>query len=92
MNGFSLWIGLGAALGLWRVWRSAPDHQAETWLNAGIAVMAAGLVGARLFYALENSGYFYTYPAEIFRLWEGGLAWEGALMAAGLAISWIAFS
>lgn len=92
MNGFSLWIGLGAVLGLWRVWRSAPDHQAEAWLNAGITVLAAALVGSRLFYALENSAYFSTHADEIFRLWEGGLAWEGALAGAGAGLAWLAYS
>jgi prolipoprotein diacylglyceryltransferase len=92
VNGFSLWIGLGASLGLWRVWRSAPDHQANAWVNAGIAVLAAALAGARLFYSLENWPYFISHPAEIFRLWEGGLAWEGALTASAVGIWLIANS
>ena len=92
VNGFSLWVGLGAALGLWRVWRSAPDHQADAWLNASFAVLAAALAGARLYYALVNFPYFTAHPLEIFRLWEGGLAWEGALLGAALATGAIAYS
>jgi len=90
VNGFSLWIGFGAALGLWRVWRSAPERQAAIWLNLGLLSLFGALVGARLFYVWQNWEYFAAHGAEIARLSEGGLGWPGAAAGAALVILWFA--
>lgn len=86
MNGFNLWVGLGASLGLWRVWRGAPDRQSGTWLNIALLACLAALVGARLFYVLENWGYYSRNLIEIVQLWQGGLAWAGAVVGGGLVL------
>lgn len=90
MNGFSLWLGVGASLGLWRVWRTAPRQQAEVWLDAGLITLAAALAGARLLYAATNWPYFQAQPLRILQLWQGGLIWQGAAAGAGLAWIWLA--
>lgn len=86
MNGFTLWVGLGAALGLWRVARSVPQQQIGFWLNAGLWVLFACLAGARLFYAWLNRDYFASHLAEIPQIWLGGLSWPGAAGGAWLAL------
>lgn len=42
------------------------------------------LVGARLYFVLFNLDYYGLYPIDIFKVWEGGLAIHGGLIA-GLA-------
>ncbi len=79
MNGFALWVGFGAGLGLWRLARSSPQRQAATWVNVGLLVLFATLIGARLFYTWENREYFAAHLTEIAQIRLGGLAWPGAI-------------
>ncbi len=79
VNTFSVWIGLGATVGLWRVAQSVPPKQVNAWLNAGLLVLALALVGARLSYAWTNWSYFAAHPVEIPQFWLGGLTWPGAV-------------
>jgi prolipoprotein diacylglyceryltransferase len=90
VNGFTLWVGIGAALGLWRVARSAPQRQADVWVNAGLLILFASLIGARLFYTWVNRAYFANHLAEIPQIWLGGLAWPGAVGAVWLALLYLA--
>jgi hypothetical protein len=92
VNGFNLWVGLGASLGLWSIWRSAPPRQARAWLNAGLLLLVAALAGARLFYSFQNWSYFAGHPLEILQLSSGGLAWPGAAAGYGLALVGMAAS
>lgn len=86
INSFSLWVGIGAALGIWRVVRSAPQQQAGVWANLCLILLAASLVGARLSYVWINWGHFAGYPVEIPQFWLGGLSWPGAIAGAWLVI------
>lgn len=92
MNGFSLWVGLGAVLGLWRLAHNVPLQQAGTWVNTGLLVLLASLIGARFFYAAVNWAYFSAYPLEVFQIWLGGFEWPGAVAGAALAIFFVAFT
>jgi prolipoprotein diacylglyceryltransferase len=82
---FSLWVGIGASLGLWRLARSAQRRPAE-WVNAGLFVLVFALCGARLSFAANNLGYFAGHVIEIPMIWLGGLTWPGALLGALLAL------
>jgi heme/copper-type cytochrome/quinol oxidase subunit 4 len=90
MNSFSLLVGIGAGIGLWRVVRGAPERQATFLLNTGLIILGSGLVGARLAYVWINWAYFATHLPEILQIWLGGLSWPGAFAGAALALSIIA--
>ncbi len=45
-------------------------------------VAFAGVIGSRIFYILLNLDIFTNDPAEIFKLNNGGLAWQGGLIFA----------
>ncbi len=83
---YAVWIGLGAALGIWRVVRSAPQQQAGAWADLSLIVLTASLLGARLSYVLVNWGYFSAHLIEIPQFWLGGLTWPGAIAGCWLAI------
>lgn len=91
MYDFSLWVGIGATLGMWRIARSVPERQTNAWVNAALVVLSATLAGARLFYVLINHAYFAAHLIEIPQFWTGGLAWPGALAGAWLAILFLVF-
>ena len=40
-----------------------------------------GLIGARIYYVLFNLGYYTAYPIEIIKIWNGGLAIHGGIIA-----------
>ena len=40
-----------------------------------------GIIGARLYYVIFNWGMFSQHPERIIRIWEGGLAIHGSLIA-----------
>lgn len=92
MSYFSLLVALGVAFGLWQVRRSAPERQAERWLDGGLGVLAGMLLGARLAYVALHQAYYAERLVEIFQFWEGGFIWWGAipggLTAAGLVALW----
>ena len=44
------------------------------------------LIGARLYYVLFNLDYYLTYPMDILKVWEGGLAIHGGIIAGLLFI------
>lgn len=46
-----------------------------------------GLVGARLYYVAQSNPYWYvTHPQHILAVWEGGMAFFGAIFAAVLVL------
>jgi phosphatidylglycerol:prolipoprotein diacylglycerol transferase len=40
-----------------------------------------GFIGARIYYVLFNLDYYLSYPQEILKIWNGGLAIHGGLIA-----------
>lgn len=47
-------------------------------------IVLCGIAGARVFFVILNWGYFIEYPVEIVMIQNGGLAWQGGLLAGGL--------
>ena len=39
-----------------------------------------GIIGARIYYVLFNSSYYWKHPLEIFMTWHGGLAIHGGII------------
>lgn len=52
----------------------------ETIFNLLFEVFIFGVIGARIFYVIENSGYYFKNPLEIIMLQYGGLSWFGGLI------------
>ena len=54
-------------------------------LNLTFLAFVAGIVGARLFYVLENLNYYSKHVIEIVMLQHGGLSWFGGLILGSLS-------
>jgi len=52
--------------------------------NFSFVIFISGIIGARLFFIIENIGYYLNNPLEIIMLQQGGLSWFGALTLAGI--------
>lgn len=57
----------------------------EHVLDLTAVLLVAGVLGARLLYLTLEWDYFRENPTHIWRLWEGGLSFQGGLVAALLA-------
>lgn len=54
-------------------------HQ-DAIFNFTLLVFISGIIGARIFFILENSGYYFSHPQEMVMLQHGGLSWFGGLI------------
>jgi prolipoprotein diacylglyceryltransferase len=90
MTPFSIWIAGGTVCGLLWVRAKSPAGQAERWVDAGMAALAGCLVGARLLFAVLRLPYYSAHPLEILEIWQGGLAWPGAVLGGVLALALVA--
>jgi phosphatidylglycerol:prolipoprotein diacylglycerol transferase len=52
----------------------------ETIFNLSFIIFISGVIGARLFYIIENIDYYIKNPFEIIMLQYGGLSWFGGLL------------
>lgn len=59
-----------------------------TRIDAGLAALGGGLVGARLEYVGLHASYFFDHIGQAVSVWEGGLALGGGILGAALAV-WI---
>lgn len=51
-----------------------------------LGAMAGVIIGSRLGYVLVyGNGFYWTHPAQVLALWDGGMAWHGGL--AGILIA-----
>lgn len=55
------------------------------WIT--LAVVLGGRLGQVLLY---DPGYYFENPAEIVKVWKGGMSFHGALIGSGLVILWFA--
>jgi phosphatidylglycerol:prolipoprotein diacylglycerol transferase len=86
MQSFSILLGLGALFGLLLlVWR-APKKEAERYLDAGLWILFAALVGGRAMTVVVNFQYYQTHAVEIVQVWTGGISGVGALAGGMIAI------
>tara|TARA_B100000989_G_scaffold240245_1_gene187112 strand:- start:173 stop:1012 length:840 start_codon:yes stop_codon:yes gene_type:complete len=95
-GGFGIrWYAIAYLVGLlagWYLLRREANHtesplRCETvdiLLNYVLfGVIVGGRIGYILFY---NSGYYLAQPLAIFRVWEGGMAFHGALLGIAVAV------
>ncbi|MDR2455581.1 MAG: prolipoprotein diacylglyceryl transferase [Deltaproteobacteria bacterium] len=82
-NLYGLMVALGVSLGLLTLKISAPlaGESFTDAFNLGFKLVIAGLVGARLAYVATHFGSFIKRPAEILMYWQGGLMFQGGLLA-----------
>lgn len=87
------WYGIMIALGLYAgiqvALRDAPRRRINRDQLMNVALLAAvlGIVGGRLYYVVQNNPSFYLqHPAQILAVWQGGMAFFGAIFGGGLAL------
>src|SRR5437870_1987483 len=82
-------IALGLYAGIQVALRDAPRRGINTDQLMNVALLAAvlGILGGRLYYVGQNNPSFYLHhPAQILAVWQGGMAFFGAIFGGGLAL------
>ena len=87
------WYGIMIALGLYAgiqvALRDAPRRgiNRDQLMNVALLAAVLGIVGGRLYYVVQNNPSFYVHhPAEIIAVWQGGMAFFGAIFGGALAM------
>jgi phosphatidylglycerol---prolipoprotein diacylglyceryl transferase len=87
------WYGIMIALGLYAGIQVALRDSDRRGINRdqlmNLALLAAvlGIAGGRLYYVVQNNPSFYVHnPAQIIAVWQGGMAFYGAIFGGALAI------
>jgi phosphatidylglycerol:prolipoprotein diacylglycerol transferase len=73
-------IGLFAALQYLLVKSKKAGITENNITDIVLYLIVSGLVGARLVYVLTNFQFYLSNPADIFKIWEGGLVFYGGLI------------
>jgi phosphatidylglycerol:prolipoprotein diacylglycerol transferase len=74
-----------------RLWGTTPrptaDAVGDLVLYSALAIVIGGRLGQVIFYEWSH---YSAHPLEIFELWNGGMSFHGGLIAASLAIWYVA--
>ena len=85
---YSVLILVGALIALFLIEKEAKRFgiNKEFVFNMLFWGIIFGFIGARLYYVLFEWSYYSSHISEIFKIWEGGLAIHGGIIAALLTI------
>ena len=56
--------------------------------DMAVYMIPAAIVGSRALYVIMNFGYFGDHPSDILKIWQGGLVFQGGLIAVMLTLFW----
>ncbi|MGE5752343.1 MAG: prolipoprotein diacylglyceryl transferase [Deltaproteobacteria bacterium] len=81
---YGVFVAIGFLAALWvagrEIRRKGLDR--DTFFDMGFWVVITAIIGSRLFHVLVYWEHYRTDPAEIFKLWNGGLVFYGGFLAA----------
>jgi phosphatidylglycerol:prolipoprotein diacylglycerol transferase len=92
---YSLAYLAGILLGYWHLSRMvrspgapmAQQHVDDLFFFCTIGIIAGGRLGYASFYAPE----LWSHPAELLKLWNGGMSFHGGLIGTLAAIGWVSW-
>lgn len=81
---YSICIFIAMLIGVFLVFREAKRQNIEENIIVDLLFYAIiiGIIGARLYFVLFHISYYLNDPLSIFKIWEGGLAIHGGIIAA----------
>jgi phosphatidylglycerol---prolipoprotein diacylglyceryl transferase len=88
------WYGIMIAIGLYAGIQVALRDSArrgisgEQLMNVALLAAVLGIAGGRLYYVVQNDpSFFLHHPAQIIAVWQGGMAFFGAMFGGALAVA-----
>jgi phosphatidylglycerol:prolipoprotein diacylglycerol transferase len=86
--GFFILLGAISALLITIKLASYYNIKKDTIFDLAFWLILGGIIGARLYHVFLELPYYIEHPASIIKIWEGGLAIHGGIIA-GVIIIWI---
>ena len=88
------WYGIMIAIGLYVGIQVALRDSArrgisgEQLMNVALLAAVLGIAGGRLYYVVQNDpSFFLHHPAQIIAVWQGGMAFFGAMFGGAIAVA-----
>jgi phosphatidylglycerol---prolipoprotein diacylglyceryl transferase len=81
---WGLFVSLGFLLAILFLFFEARKKKFDINILPDLALGAliSSFLGARILYVFNDFSYFFHNPIDIFKIWEGGLAWYGGVAGA----------
>ena len=78
---YGVFVALGFLLGLSLFLYAAGKKNLgeRKILSLSLWVVASGIIGARIFYVLDQLDWYLEHPQDILKVWQGGLVFYGGL-------------
>ena len=85
---YSICLMIAVLLGYNLIVHESKNHgfDGEEIGNMMFYAILFGIIGARIYYCLFNLDYYLTSPLSIFKVWEGGLAIHGGIIAGFITV------
>lgn len=88
---YSVLILTGVLTAIYVALKESKKENMHDFINELITyVIVAGIIGARLYYVIFNFSLYKNNLIDIFKIWEGGLAIYGGVIAGFLAVVYLA--
>ena len=80
---YSVFIAIGLILGGYLVLQEAKRHgiSEDKMIDFFFILLPIAFIGARLYFVLFHLDYYLSEPLDILKVWEGGLAIHGGIIA-----------
>ena len=78
--GLMLALAFMASVALARIQAKEENISPDLIFNFSFLVFVSGIIGARIFYIIENAGFYIKRPTQMIMLQQGGLSWFGGLI------------
>jgi prolipoprotein diacylglyceryl transferase len=92
LHGYGLVMGIAIVVAItvceWGLRRQHVDPARFT--SMALIAVVAGFVGARLYHVASEPVHFFHHPADIVKVWQGGLGIYGGTFVGGFVGLWIA--
>ncbi len=79
-------ITLGLVLIIKEVRRKGIDVSTEDLFDLLLWTIPVAILGARIYYVAFQWGYYSRHPLDMIKVWEGGLAIHGGVIAGAIAV------
>ena len=80
---YSIFILIGVIVAYFLITTEAKKHKIDKNIISDLIfyTIIFGIIGARVYYVIFNLDYYLTYPGEILKVYNGGLAIHGGIIA-----------
>jgi phosphatidylglycerol:prolipoprotein diacylglycerol transferase len=89
---YGLLVAIGILVGLMVTVRTGRSMgiSSQQVMDMGFMMIIIAIIGSRVMYILMNISYYRQHWVNMFKLWEGGLVFSGAIVGVILAMWWYA--